>query len=513
MEIYQLKKQGFKIRRIAKKLGVSRTTVYKYLSRSPEEMSEWMASTSTRTKKLDPYEMVIQTWLSEYPDLSGAQVHDWLKEHYKEFPVCESSVRNYVRELREKYQIPKVETKRQYEAFPDPPMGQQVQVDFGKTNQKTTVGKTCKLMFISFVLSHSRYKYIEWLDRPFTTKDVIRAHENAFQFYGGIPHELVYDQDAVLVVSENAGDLILTSGFQAYKQERNLTFFVCRRADPESKGRIENVVGFIKQNFAKNRVFNRLDQWNEQCAEWLIRTGNGRVHNTTKKRPIEVFALEKQHLRPVTRKLIDSTIESSISRTVRKDNTIIYLSNRYSVPLGTYQKDSTVIIEATSDQQLLIREEKESPVIAKHLISLEKGKLVQETSHKRDRSKGISAYQKSLSSKFKDREKALYYLNRIHQRFPRYIRDQLQIISRVVESDPELMNEVLEECLHQEVYSATEFRDMMIYKKKEKQKKPSTLNRNDFKPLKGRDDSLLEEKTYTRNVQEYVALLEGGDVS
>jgi transposase len=221
MDIYQLKQQGFKIRRIAKKLGISRTTVYKYLEMSPEEMSEWLASTQNRTKILDPYEMVIQTWLSEHPDLSGAQVHDWLREGYKQLKVSEPTVRNYVRELREKYDIPKTQSKRTYEAIPDPPMGHQAQVDFGKTTQKTHDGKSQKLMFISFVLSHSRYKYIEWLDRPFTTKDVIRAHENAFEHFGGIPLEMVYDQDAVLVVSENAGDLILTKEFQAYNKKEH----------------------------------------------------------------------------------------------------------------------------------------------------------------------------------------------------------------------------------------------------------------------------------------------------
>ncbi|GAA0464202.1 helix-turn-helix domain-containing protein [Alkalibacillus silvisoli] len=69
MEIYQMKKQGFKIRRIARKLGVSRTTVYKYLEKSPEEMAEWMASTRKRKRKLDQYELLIHTWLSENPDL------------------------------------------------------------------------------------------------------------------------------------------------------------------------------------------------------------------------------------------------------------------------------------------------------------------------------------------------------------------------------------------------------------------------------------------------------------
>src|SRR5699024_5579604 len=122
------------------------------------------------------------------------------------------------------------------------PLGSQMQVDFGQTEQLTPHGKKVKLRFIAFVLANSRYKYKEWLDRPFTTRDVIQAHENAFHYYGGIPDELVYDQDALILVSENDGDLILTREFQAYKEERKLNLHVCRKADPESKGKIENVV-------------------------------------------------------------------------------------------------------------------------------------------------------------------------------------------------------------------------------------------------------------------------------
>ena len=133
-------------------------------------------------------------------------------------------------------------------------MGQQAQIDFGVTTQKATSGRNVKLYFIAFVLSHSRYKYKEWIDRPFTTKDVINAHENAFRYFDGVPFELVYDQDNLIVVSENAGDVILTSEFEAYRRSRNLTLRICRKADPESKGRIENVVGFIKYNFAKHRI-------------------------------------------------------------------------------------------------------------------------------------------------------------------------------------------------------------------------------------------------------------------
>jgi transposase len=72
-------------------------------------------------------------------------------------------------------------------------MGQQMQVDFGEKKLLDCDGNLTKLWFIAFVLSHSGYKYVEWLDRPFTTADVIRTHENAFGYFGGMPEEIVYD--------------------------------------------------------------------------------------------------------------------------------------------------------------------------------------------------------------------------------------------------------------------------------------------------------------------------------
>lgn len=55
VEIHQLKRQGFKVAAIAKKLEISRNTVYKYLDMTLEEASEWILSLGSRSKKLDPY--------------------------------------------------------------------------------------------------------------------------------------------------------------------------------------------------------------------------------------------------------------------------------------------------------------------------------------------------------------------------------------------------------------------------------------------------------------------------
>lgn len=477
MEIYQMKKQGFKIRRIARKLGISRTTVYKYLEKSPEEMAEWMASTRIRKRKLDQYELLIHTWLSENPDLSGAQVHDWLKERFADLAVGESTVRRYVKALREKYNIPKVMTPRAYEAIPELPMGKQIQVDFGQSKQNSTQGCTQKMYVICFVLSHSRYKYAEWLDRPFTTKDVIRAHENAFEYFGGIPEEMVYDQDALIVVSENGGDIVLTEAFQTYYRERKFQLYVCRKADPESKGKVENTVKFIKQNFAKNRVFRNIEQWNEQCWDWLERTGNGKVHNTIKKKPAEVFSVEKKHLKPIIKKIIHSSIDSSIARVVRKDNTVLYESNRYSVPLGTYEKHKTVYVITTDDQKLRIHESMDGPIMAVHPLCEGKGELIQDRQHKRDRTKGIHAYMRTVSEKFQNQDKAMRYLMKVKTEYPRYMRDQLKIISDSIKDvPPNISTQALNECLKRRFYSASEFKDVLSHLMRQQSTKHTKMN-------------------------------------
>jgi len=272
------------------------------------------------------------------------------------------------------------------------------------------------------------------------------------------------------------------------------------------------VVGFIKKNFAKNRVYQTIDKWNEQCIAWLERTGNGKVHNTTKKRPVEVFALEKQHLRLITTKIIFSSIDSSITRTVRKDNTILYLSNRYSVPLGTYKKDKEVYIEVTDKNHLLVREEQEGSVIADHIISQEKGKLIQDRQHTRDRTKGISAYITSVSGKFEDVKMAHEFLTEVHRKYPRYIRDQLQLISKALESDPEFANGALKECVSRQLYSANEFSDIVQHVKRQRQvdNESEKRTKQQIKPLYAVDESVIHTKPQTRDVNTYLALLEGG---
>lgn len=102
-----------------------------------------------------------------------------------------------------------------------------------------------------------------------------------------------------MVVDENYGDIIFTQEFERCKNRHGLAVHICRKSDPESKGMVESGVKFVKYNFARGREFVNLEQWSQDSDAWLVRTGNGRKHDETKKIPAEVFQSEKLHLKPV----------------------------------------------------------------------------------------------------------------------------------------------------------------------------------------------------------------------
>ena len=509
LDIQDLKAKHFNVSQISRRLDLSRTTVYKYLDMTPEEMEQFLERQKKRTKKLDKHRDLIKSWLIQYPDMTSAQVLDWLQERKIDGGVSEGTVRNYVNQLRKECGIPHVKYIRQYEAVDELPAGLQLQMDFGQIILRSNTGRMVTLYFATFVLAHSRYKYVEWLDRPFTTRDLIRVHENAFEYYGGMPKEIVYDQDHLILVSENAGDLLLTKEFAEYQKTRRFKIYMCRKADPETKGKVENVVKYVKRNFAKNRTFHNLEKLNEDCLDWLERTGNGKVHNTTKKIPAEVFVLEKQHLIPVPHKINISTTKI-ITRMIRKDNTIAYLGNRYALPLGSYAPDKRVAVRE-DDGLLIITNPDDEIELIRYPLCLEKGRLIKNSDCRREKNKGFAAYLQEVVQILNTSSEANEFLGLVRQDKPRYIRDQLKIIKDNSKDKPaEFIQKSLNYCLKNRLYGATDFVDALNYFQGMHSPGDIKHRTNDsIKPLCELDRWVLKTKVEVRDMNIYIKELQG----
>jgi hypothetical protein len=371
---------------------------------------------------------------------------------------------NYVNDIRDTYHLQKMSLQREYGSVPEIPMGQQAQIDFGHIRVQTTNGEWKRIYFMAFVLLHSRFKYVGWLDRPFHSTDVIHMHENAFRHFGGMPPEMVYGQDRLLAVSENAGDIIMTAEFTKYQQTRKFKVYLCRKSDPESKGKIDQVVKYVKNNFAKNRIFDNILDWQESCMKWLKRTGNYKVHHNTKQRPFEVHALEKQHLQKVSGTyMFENVFVSSITRNIQKDNVIRYDGNRYSLPIGTYRKESINIAYIETDEDYLyIRLQQNSSVIAKHALSTGRGLTITDPAHRLRNQTKRELLTQQVEEMTTDKDSAKWLIETLSSQYPRHMIDQLKVVQSVILKYPYFVEQAISEMKRLRINSANDLRGIAI---------------------------------------------------
>ncbi len=474
-EIHKLKREGLKTAQISRRLVLDYRTIKKYLAMSEQEYQDFLEVQSIRHKILAPYEDYVKARLEDCEDASAAQIHDWLKEHFEDLiDINAKTVFNFVLHVRNKHGIPKPFNHRDYTQVDELPYGKQAQVDFGEYNMTNDEGKRKKVYFLCIVLSRSRYKYVWFSERSFTTLTTIAGHDRAFQYIEGIVFEIVYDQDTLLLVDENKGDLILTEAFRKYADYRRFKLHFCRKSDPESKGKIENVVKYVKYNFLRGRTFVNIDTLNGQCMAWLSRTANAKVHAVTHKIPYQEWLIEKTYLRPV----MDSFKPESIlgSYNVRKDNTISFKANFYRVPVGTYRPPKTTVwTEVTDDDRLIIYDTGNNK-IASHKLYCGKGKTIGGSNYKRDFSSGIDKLIDDLSGQFANPDQTKEYLLQIRHDKPRYIRDQLQHIKKLAGIyDKQVMNQAMVFCIENRIYRATDL-ESVVKKIHSRQNQETTIN-------------------------------------
>ena len=461
-KIKELKSDGLNFSQISRRLKLDRHTVSLYASMSYEEFMSSQSYNRLYSHKLDEYKDFTVSYLRQYPFVSAAQVHDKLRETYPDFrPVSDKTVFNFVQRLRLTYGIPKEEEDaREMNKIPETEYGKYAQVDFGEGWMQRFDGSRVKVYFFVMVLSRSRYKFVFFSKTPFTTVLAVYAHQLAFQYFGCIPEKIVYDQDKVFIHSENPGDYKLTAGFRSFVTSEGFEAIFCRKSDPQSKGKVENAVRYVKHNFMSAREFRDIDTLNREAVSWLGRTANGTEHHGIRRIPAEVFAIEKDHMRPYTGTpvLPDQSMER---RVVRRDNTIMYDGCFYSVPSGTYRgRDSFVYVEH-NDATVNIYAPESGKTIATHTYSREKGAFVRNLNHERHPSVSREDYKKLVLEMLPPVDEAALWLDSMEADKKRYTRDNLRVLERESHRyDSDTLAYALRTCIEAGAYNARMLMDV-----------------------------------------------------
>ncbi len=443
-DMKRAQRQGLSILAASQMLGRDRKTVRRYFRMDKEEFLRYLEQMSERGKAFEAYRDEI---LGIYRDHEGrnvysAAVYDYLHERHGDLPGSERTLRNYLSWLKASGAIGKG-PGREYRPVAPLPYGKQAQIDFGQ--EQTNIGKA---YFVVVVLSRSRYRYVAAQESPFTTTDVIGHLLDAFDFFGGVPEELVLDQDRTMLVAENLGDLATTKAFTDFVAEQGIRLWACRAADPESKGKVENAVKYVKTNFFSSRTFEDFDQLKTQLRSWLGRA-NGRISQATRLMPLADFeAHERPALRPLRASMFLPAAGESWRETRKVDQKSLVSvgGSRYSVPS---QYRGTEVLVERREGMVRAFDPKTGTEIAAHAEASLGGAVVTESGHYRDRAAAAQAIKAELLARLPENGPWAAFVEEIWIKYRRYFREHAHRLGMFLaaQPDPRVLSLALAFCL------------------------------------------------------------------
>jgi len=151
---------------------------------------------------------------------------------------------------------------------------------------------------------------------------------NAFEYYGGVPKVVLTNRMKTVINGSEAEKPLWNSRFEDFAADMGFVTKVCRVGRPQTKGKVERLVNYVKDNFLLGRQFKDLHDLNTQALEWCKKV-DSKIHGTTREIPLE--ALSRESLLPLPDKAIRDKYRWE-RRKVTRDGFVNYDGAKYGIP-------------------------------------------------------------------------------------------------------------------------------------------------------------------------------------
>jgi len=357
MDIKALFNAGYSQRAIAELTGHSRNTV----SRVLKQKTPTSPKPRARRSLLDPFKPYVEARYGECRLSAVRLLNEIQAQGYVGSVV---TLRRFVHTLR----VPTGAQKRLTVRFETAP-GEQAQVDWGYCGRfPQAAGQPISIYAFVMVLSFSRMLYVEFTQTMNLTT-LLRCHQHAFEFFGGWTRTILYDNMKQVRLSQQQWNLL----FLDFVNHYGITPRTHAVRRPRTKGKVERMVHYLKDNFLNGRAFDSLDDLAAQAHSWLSEMANTRLHATTERRPCDLLAQEA--LTPFT-SMPPYHLYPRAERKVDAESFVRLDRSRYSVP-PEYVGQSVTIEQR--EQRIVIRSR--DLVIAEHEHAPRPGACMVQTEH------------------------------------------------------------------------------------------------------------------------------------
>jgi hypothetical protein len=212
------------------------------------------------------------------------------------------------------------------------------------------------------VLAWSRFRFVRFAagERAETTLSLLAE---CFEALGGVPARVLADQMGCLKGGVVANVVVPTGQYVRFAAHYGFRPDFCQAADPESKGIVENLVGYAKADLMVPQApFGGLATANQAARDWCAEV-NGVVHSEVCAVPAERLVTERELLGPLP--LLRPSIGRSMTRKVDRLSCVRFASARYSVPVRLI---GTQVRLRTDDGSLLVIMTGDGTVVAEHFL-------------------------------------------------------------------------------------------------------------------------------------------------
>lgn len=227
--------------------------------------------------------------------------------------------------------------------------GLQSQVDW-KENLKmiSKHGELFEVNIFLMVLGYSRTKFVK-LTSDKTQKTLFECMNEAFEYFGGVPKEIVFDNMATVVDRANSkiGNVKLNTKFVQYSKDIGFNPITCRIYRPQTKGKVESLAKLVDRLQVYNHEFETYEEL-EKIVKMFMKEINNEISQGTNMKPIERLAKETKHLLPLpNQEVLNAYTTSPKEYKVSKESMITYKGQKYSVP--TYLIGKSVSVKETEE--------------------------------------------------------------------------------------------------------------------------------------------------------------------
>ena len=324
-------REGIPIREIARRTGLSRNTVRKYLA-SGEVQPHYPKRQSPT--KLDDYELTLTSWLFRESKRHRKQRRTVKQLHFDLVQLGYSGSYDRVAAFARAWRLEQQDAKHGAGTHTFVPLafapGEAFQFDWSE-DYAVINGSNTKLQIAHFKLCHSRVFCL----RAYLLQShemLFDAHFHAFQCFDGVPERGIYDNMKSAVDKVGRGkERLINKRFQAMVSHYLFEAEFCNPAAGWEKGQVEKGVRDachrIWQDAPAFASLEALNAWLQQrcLALWRELPHPEDRHRTL----FDYWQTERSHLMPVP-----AAFDGFVEHTKRVSSTclISFEHNRYSVP-------------------------------------------------------------------------------------------------------------------------------------------------------------------------------------